>query len=146
LVQECSWGLAEPKTTRSRRAVRLPAIVVAALREHRKRQIAERLLAGSRWHDANLVFTTTIGTPLDRRNVTQEFQALLAAAGLPRLRFHDLRHSCATLLLAQGVPARVVMELLGHSDIGTTLGVYSHVVPALQRAAADRIDAALGGR
>lgn len=89
------------------------------------------------------VFTTTIGTPIDARNLTRAFTALLARAGLPRIRFHDLRHSAATILLAQGVSPRVVMDLLGHSTIGMTLGTYSHVLPAMQRDAADQMDAAL---
>ena len=77
-------------------------------------------------------------------DVTKRFQALLKAAELPRLRFHDLRHGCASLLLAQGVHPRVVMEQLGHSTITLTMNVYSHVIPALQRDAADRMDAMLG--
>jgi integrase len=77
--------------------------------------------------------------------VTKAFAALLDRAGLPRVRFHDCRHSAATLLLAQGVSARVVMDLLGHSTIGMTLGTYSHVLPDMQREAADRMDAVLGG-
>lgn len=139
------YALAEPKTARSRRTVILPGVVVAALREHRRRQRVERLVAGHRWRgeDWRLVFTTTIGTPLDSRNVTTGFQRVLAREGLPRQRFHDLRHACATLLLAQGVDPRTIMETLGHSTIGMTMNVYAHVLPALQRDAADRMDALL---
>jgi integrase len=79
------------------------------------------------------VFTTAAGTPLDARNVVRSFKALLLRAGLPDRRFHDLRHSAATLLLVQGVPARVVMDILGHSQIQVTLGTYSHVLPELHR-------------
>ncbi len=89
------------------------------------------------------MFTATIGTPMDGIAVTRRFQAVLASAGLPRQRFHDLRHACASLLLAQGVPARVVMETLGHSQISLTLNTYSHVTPALGRAAAEQIDVVL---
>lgn len=140
--------LVEPKSATSRRVVALPTVAVDALRVHRLRQRTERLLAGSRWHDdpRDLVFRTTVGTPMDGIAVTRRFQAVLRAAGLPRQRFHDLRHACASLLLAQGVAPRVVMETLGHSQIGLTLNTYSHVIPALGRAAADQMDAVLGSR
>jgi integrase len=140
--------LVEPKSATSHRVVALPAFVVNALRAHRTRQRTERLLAGSRWHDdpRGLVFTTTVGTPMDGIAVTRRFQASLAVAGLPRQRFHDLRHACASLLLAQGVAPRVVMETLGHSQISLTMNTYSHVIPALGRAAADQMDVALGPR
>jgi integrase len=105
--------------------------------------VQERLLAGSRWQETGLVFTTAIGTPLDGGSVTHRFQRMLERAGLPRLRFHDLRHACASLLLAQGVHPRVVMEILGHSQISLTMNTYSHVIPALQREAAERMDAVL---
>lgn len=133
----------EPKTPQSRRTVYLPAMPTASLRAHRARKLEERLLAGSAWDDFGLVFCTRWGRPLGSRNVTRRMQQMLAEAGLPRQRFHDLRHGCATLLLAQGVSPRVVMETLGHSQIGLTLGTRSHVVPKLQREAAARIDAAL---
>lgn len=133
----------EPKTTRSRRTVALPPIVVASLRAHRARQLEERLFAGSRWQEKDLVFTTSIGSPLDGPNVTHRLQRLLDEASLPRMRFHDLRHACASLLLAQGVHPRVVMEALGHSQISLTMNTYSHVLPTLQREAAHRMDVLL---
>ncbi len=89
------------------------------------------------------MLTSAVGTPLEPRNVTRQFKALLTAARLPDMRLHDLRHSCATLLLAQGVNRRVVMETLGHSQVSVTLNTYSHVLPALQRDAAARINAVL---
>jgi integrase len=138
--QGTHYRLDEPKTDRSRRTVNMPKVVMASLREHRARQSRERLAAGAAWHDWDLVFTTTIGTPLDSRNVTKAFQALLVKAGLPFMRFHDLRHSAATLMGAMGVPMRVIMEILGHSQIGITMNLYSHVIPAMQRDAADRMD------
>ncbi len=137
--------LVEPKTARSRRTIALPQSAIIALRHHRVRQLQERLLAGQRWHDTGMVFTTTIGTPLDPRNVYRHFQRALAEAGLPQKRFHDLRHTCATLLLAQGVHPRGVMDILGHSQIALTMDTYSHVIPALQREAAGRMDALLAG-
>jgi integrase len=138
-------ALVPPKTRRSRRTIHLPESAIAALRAHKVRQVEERLLAGGRWRDTSHVFTTTIGTPLSGPNVTKRFQRQLAAAGLPRLRFHDLRHSCATLLLVQGVPARVIMEILGHSSIALTMNTYSHVMPSLKRDAADAMDRVLSG-
>jgi integrase len=136
-------ALVEPKTSRSRRTLILPAVTLRVLREHKKRQASLRFLAGTRWQESNFVFTSNIGSPLDGNNVTRDFQAALRLAGLPRIRFHDLRHSAATLLLVQGVPARVVMEILGHSQITMTLNTYSHVPTALTREAARAMDRAL---
>jgi integrase len=90
------------------------------------------------------VFTSTIGTPADERNVRRVFEDILTNAKLPKLRIHDLRHTCATLLLVQGVHPRVVMETLGHSQISLTQDTYSHVLPSLQREAADQMNAVLG--
>jgi len=137
--------LSEPKTRRSKRTIRMPEAVVVALREHRGRQRRDRLKAGESWLDEDFVFTDEVGRPLDGTRVTKIFQRVLVRAGLPRLRFHDLRHSAATLLLVQGVPARVVMETLGHSEVGITLNTYSHVVPILEEEAAAAMDRALGG-
>jgi integrase len=137
--------LVEPKTARSRRTLQLPAFVVAAWRSHRARQAAERLAAGQRWQETGFVFTTVDGRPLDGMNVTHHFQRLLAKAGVRKCRFHDLRHSCATVLMAQGVPARVAMEILGHSQIGVTMNTYTHVLDELSRNAAGQMDAYLRG-
>lgn len=133
----------EPKSVRSRRTVCLPGVVMTALKAHRTRQLKERLAAGAAWEDSGLVFTSPIGSALDPRNVTREFKALLVAAALPDIRFHDLRHTAATLLLAQGVDPRTIMETLGHSQISLTMNTYSHVLPALQAEAAARLDAVL---
>ncbi len=95
--------------------------------------------------DSGFVFAHPDGSPLDGTVVTHQFQKLLKRAGLPRLRFHDLRHSCASLLLAQGVSARMVMQTLGHSNISTTMDIYSHVIPSLRQEAADAMDRALVG-
>ena len=134
----------EPKSERSRRSVALPSFALEVLNRQQERQRGERLLAGSRWAETRLVFTTTIGTPLDERNVRRVFKAMLEAAGLPALRIHDLRHTTATLLLTQEVHPRVVMETLGHSQISLTLDTYSHVLPGLQAEAAHRMQEALG--
>ena len=138
--------LVEPKSATSRRVVPLPGFVRDALVADRLRQTSEALPLRPAPPDpfADLVFTTTHGTPLDGITITRRFQRILAGAGLPRQRFHDLRHACASLLLAQGVPARVVMETLGHSEISLTLNTYSHAMPSLGREAADRMDQLLG--
>lgn len=133
----------EPKSTQSRRTIALPETAVVALQKHRKRQLEERLLAGSEWQDNGLVFTTHIGTALDARNVIRWFKALLKKAGLPDFRFHDLRHTCATLLLVQGEQPRTIMDILGHSQISLTMNTYAHVMPAVRREAAKKMDAIL---
>lgn len=110
--------LTETKTDRSRRIIALPAPLIAALRAHRVRQLQERLVAGSHWQERGFVYSSGVGSGLEPRNLHRAFKAMLTKAGLPDIRFHDLRHSAASLMLAQGVPLRVVMEVLGHSSIG----------------------------
>lgn len=109
--------LVEPKTARSRRTLPLPENVITMLRAHRVRQLEAQILAGSQWQEFGLVFTSNIGTPLIARNVVRDFHKILRKAGLPHHRFYDLRHSCASLLLAQGIGMRTIMEILGHSQI-----------------------------
>jgi len=126
--------------------VTLPGIVVTSLKAHRVRQLEERLKAGPAWREQGLIFTTPIGTPLEPRNVTRIFRGVLGAANgamLPPIRFHDLRHTAASLLLAQGVAGRTIMETLGHSQISLTMDTYSHLMPALQADAAAKMDAIL---
>jgi integrase len=132
--------LVEPKTDRSRRTLAMPPMIGRALQEHRQTQQEERIRARGRWRESRLVFTTPIGTALDGTAVTKDFHRLMERAGLPQRRFRDLRHSCATLLLVQGVSPRVVMDVLGHSQIGLTMNTYSHVIPDLRRDAATRIE------
>jgi integrase len=134
--------IGEPKTAKSRRTLPLTQVAVQALRTHRARQAEDRLRS-PHWQDTGLVFTTPIGTPLDSSNVIHRWHAFLREHGLPKMRFHDLRHGCATLLLAQGVPMRMIMEILGHSQIGLTANLYAHVAPTLLREAANQMDAAL---
>jgi integrase len=134
----------EPKSDRSRRALALPDVIVRALRVHRVQQAELRLLAGKRWQNLDLVFCTEVGTPRDPSDLVRHFKRMLANAELPSsIRFHDLRHSAASLLLAQGVPLRTIMEMLGHSTITLTANLYSHVAPTLLRDAADKMDAIL---
>ena len=99
---------------------------------------------GPYWQDSGLVFTSTIGTSLEPRNVARVLDELIKKAGVRRIRFHDLRHTCASLLLAQDVPPRVVMDVLGHSQLSITMDLYSHVMPSALREAAAAIDRALG--
>jgi integrase len=135
--------LARPKTERGRRTLVMPRMVVETLRAHRRRQIEERLAAGARWHDEGYVFASSIGTPFEQRNVTRLFHAALARTGIPRQRFHDLRHACATLLLERGEDLAVVSRLLGHANISTTADVYAHITRGMHQRAADRMDAIL---
>jgi integrase len=135
----------QPKSRAGRRTVALPGALRDALRTHRAAQAAERIAAGSEWDDHNLVFCQENGRPLDPRSDHRAWRALLAEAKVRPARLHDARHTAASLLLLQGVPARVVMEILGHSQITLTLGTYSHVVPELAEDAARRMGEALWG-
>jgi integrase len=126
------------------RALDLPAFAVAALRRHRARQNEERLRQGPHWHDTGHVFTTPVGTPIDASNLSRKFNKVLAEAGLPRIRWHELRHSAAALMLAQGATMQEVQAMLGHAELTVTMKYYGHLVPGALRALADRMDAAFG--
>ena len=138
--------LMEPKTEKSRRVLPLPSFLVSALRAHRTSQLEERLALGPNWQETGFVFISTIGTPIEPRNLNRTFDAILKKTKLPKIRFHDLRHSCATILLAQGVPQRTLMEILGHSQISLTMNTYSHVLPEMTRDAISVMDTVLGGK
>ncbi len=129
----------ETKTDDSTRVVALPRPCVRALRRHRAQQATDRLGAGDLWTDSDLVFTTRKGTPIEPRNINRTFDALVKRAGVQRIRFHDLRHSCATLLFAQGVDLQTIRDLLGHSSIGVTSAIYVDVLREVQRDAVDRL-------
>jgi integrase len=138
--------LVKGKTKReaSNRSIALPALTVAALRRHQMRQEQERELAGSRWKATGYVFTTSIGTPIERRNLLREWYKIMKSASLPRIRFHDLRHSAATLFFAQGVHPKTVMEILGHSDLNTTMKIYGKVLDQMKWDAASKMDELFG--
>lgn len=137
----------EPKTKGSRRIIYLPGVAIDALKEHRKRQAAERLKLGEVWQDDGLVFPSEIGTPANPSNIyAWSWHPILEKANLPRIRIHDLRHTAASLLLLANENPRVVQELLGHSNISTTLGIYSHILPSLKRRAAATMDSILSPR
>ena len=133
-----------PKSGRGRH-LRLSWRAVSALRVHHKRQLEERVRKAGLWEDHGLIFPSEVGTPMSGRNLYRAFKIRVKRASLPQtLRFHDLRHTCATLLLRQGVNPKFVQELLGHADISLTLNTYSHVLPDMGDTAAGGMDAALG--
>jgi len=136
---------AEPKTKPSRRTIHLSAMAVTALRAQRTQLLELRLALGPDWpgHD-DLVFLNSHGTPIYGSEMRKIFGRLTKRLGLPDVRFHDLRHTCATLLLSRGVHPKVVSEMLGHSSIAITLDIYSHYIPAMHQQAAAEMDALLG--
>jgi integrase len=130
----------DPKSEAGRRSVVLSRITISKLRAQRAVLSYERLFAGARWKDNDLIFPSTLGTPLDLMKLHKDFKGILHKAQLPNLRFHDLRHTAATLMLAQGIHPKVVQERLGHADIALTLNTYSHVLPDIQEEAAEKLD------
>jgi integrase len=134
----------QPKTLKSRRRVVLPQFVIEVLKQHRTRQLEAQLRAGTAWQENDLVFCNGFGRFFDQGQLHVEFQKFLKDAGLPPIRFHDLRHSAATFLLAMGVHPKVVQEILGHSNISTTMDTYSHVLPSMQIEAMDKMNDLFG--
>jgi integrase len=133
----------EPKADRSRRTLALPGQLVEALRAHRGAQLQERVTAGPLWQENDPVFAQVNGRPIERKSDWKAWKRLLDEAGVRDVRLHDGRHTAATLLLSEGVHPRVVMEVLGHSQMRTTTDTYSHVMPALGKDAAERMGKAL---
>lgn len=142
---ERGLDFAEPKTHRSRRSIMLPPFAVEVLRVHRKEQTERRLKIGEAWRACDLVITVIDGGPMDPSEITSGFKRIAARAGAPKVRFHDLRHAFATMLLASGVHPKIASEALGHSTVGITLDIYSHVLPSMQEEAARAIQKTLGG-
>jgi integrase len=138
----CGQGLVfeDPKTPKSRRAVALPAFLVPHLQRHRVAQAARRKAAGARWREQGLVVDRGDGTPWNPDRFSSAWPWFLHASKLPHVRFHDLRHGHATLMLMQGVHPKIVSERLGHSSIGITLDTYSHVLPSMQGEAVKAFD------
>jgi len=133
-----------PKTASSRRSVKLTSKAKVALKHHLERQLGEIDRVGSLWNENGLIFASEMGEPLNRHNLTRRsFKPLLKRAGLPQIRFHDLRHTCATLLLTRNVNPKIVSEMLGHSSIAITLDTYSHVLPNMRDQAAAAMEEAL---
>lgn len=134
----------EPKSRSSRRTVSLPPVLVEALKDSRVAQEKHQCQPQGGYEDHDLVFCQPNGRPLHGHNVTQrDFRGIIRRVSLPRIRFHDLRHCCATLMLRQGVHPKVVGELLGHASVGVTLDVYSHVLPGMQEDATQALAARL---
>jgi len=133
----------EPKRGKFR-TVPLAGFVLQALREHKKRQAQEKLFFGQAYQDNGLVFATEDGRPIDPRNFTRRYTGLLQRAGIEHTRFHNWRHTFATILLEQGEHPKVVQEMLGHARINITLDTYSHIMPGMMEAAAEKLDAVFG--
>lgn len=131
------------KTKSSRRSLNLGENTLALLRVHKVNQDVMRLEQGDKWQDNDLIFPSMFGTPMDQSNLVAEFKGILAVAGLPEIRFHDLRHTAASVMLKHLKDIMVVSRTLGHSRPTTTLNVYSHLLPGMQAEAAQRIDEAL---
>jgi integrase len=136
--------VSEPKSARSRRKIVLPTFVLEILKQHRAYQKILRLQAIPLWKEGDIVFSNIYGGYVEPANLHEHFKSILKKAGLPDIRFHDLRHSAATILLEMGVHPKVVQELLGHSNISTTIDIYSHVLPSMQQEAANKLDELFG--
>ena len=134
--------LTAPKTRRSERPVPLPAVCVDALRRRREHQAEERRTAGEGWKETGLVFTTRRGTPIEPRNLNRHFYPIRERLGL-EVRFHDLRHTCVTLLLGLGIPPHIVRDIVGHSALDVTMNIYAHADMTEKRAALDRLGSLL---
>ena len=134
---------AEPKTQHSRRSITIASFALESLQKHRLRQEEARLKADECWQDHDYVFCTLTGTHLRPNHVVDKFKKLLKKAELPDIRFHDLRHSAATLLLGLGIHPKVVQELLGHTQISMTMDIYSHVLPGMQQDAVGKLNSLL---
>ena len=130
----------EPKTKAGRRRVMLTDVAIAALREHKFRQEQDKVKAGDEWKERDIVFHNIYGSFLNPDAVLVWYHSLLEKAGLPDMRFHDLRHSAATILLVMGVHPKVVQELLGHSTIAMTMDVYSHLLPSMHQDATNKMN------
>ena len=129
-----------PKTRYGKRTVVLGGRTIEVLRAHNNRQQVERLAAGSKWVENGLIFNTSLGAPIDHRNLLRNFKQLLRDVGLPAIRFHDLRHTAASLMLNANIPVIVVSRRLGHARASITLDVYGHLIPSMQSEAAELID------
>jgi integrase len=135
-----------PKTAGSRRTLELPQVTVDALREHSAKQKVQRRLADTSWHEQKLVFTTRTGTPVDTTNVLHRFHQILEDAGLPKMLFYGLRHTHASLLIAEGVHPKKIAERLGHASIKLTMDLYGHLFEGSDRESADRMQKLFGSR
>lgn len=145
LQRQAGKGLVivEPKSAAGKRTITLPRQLAEALRSHRQAQLEERMAAANIWEDHGLVFCQPNGQPIEPRADHRAWRQLLTTAGVRQARLHDARHTAATIMLTLGVPPRVAMQVLGHSQISLTIGTYSHVMPELAEDAAERVGKAL---
>ena len=141
---EGKFQILETKSHAGRRSISLPDVALKALIQHKEQQGIEREAAKEDWQEWGLVFTTSRGTPFHASNINRMFNQILKKAGMFHLRFHDLRHTCASLLIAQGVHPRMIMEILGHSQISLTMNTYGHIIPGLKGEVADKMQELLG--
>lgn len=123
----------EPKTQAGKRTIDLPEFFIDMLKHHQAKQVERRLKVGEAWENRDLVFPDLTGGYLNPIHVLRMFKKILERAGLPHMPFHDLRHSAATILISMGIHPKVIQELLGHSDISITLGIYGHLFPSMQQ-------------
>jgi integrase len=138
-------SLTEPKTSRGRRSVVIDSRTAGILKEHRRTQLEDRLALGEAYVDQGLVFCRPDGSPIRPDALAEQFVEAVKASGLPPIRLHDLRHTHATLALQAGIHLKIVSERLGRSSVAFTLDTYSHVVPALEEAAAEQLGAVVWG-
>ena len=129
----------EPKTPRARRTIDLDTATAVVLREHRKSQLEQRMMMGAGYGEAGLVFARADGSVIHPQALSDRFDRLVSGSGLPRIRLHDLRHTHATMALKAGVPVKVLSERLGHASVAFTMDVYQHVLPGMQREAAELV-------
>lgn len=134
----------EPKTKTGKRLIDLPEFSIALLKQHKVKQNEQRLKAGEKWENRDLVFPDLTGGYMSPSHLDDDFGKLVKHAGLPHLPFHDLRHSAATILISMGVHSKVIRELLGHSDISITLGIYGHLFPTMGQGVAEKWDGVFG--
>ena len=140
------WVFTEPKTKAARRTIPLGKALMDVLKDWKRSQAEERLKAGSEWQNHDLVFTKRTGRPLDLCTTSEAFKAALKSAELPKdFRLYDLRHTCASLLMAEGLNPKIVSERLGHANISITLGIYSHVAKGMQEEASERLEKVIFG-
>jgi integrase len=128
-----------PKTAASRRTIAVDPSILVALDEHRERQQAQRLRADDAWRDLDLVFASARGTPINPNNLVREYLRLVASAGVPRIRIHDLRHTHVTLAIQAGAPIGAVSRRVGHARTSTTMDVYAHVLPEMHTEVVEKI-------
>jgi integrase len=139
-VRGQSWSFIEPKTRAGRRSIQIGEGTLQVLRIHRERQALQKAAAGARWKDYDLIFPSSVGTPLNPTNLRNDFHQTLERVGLPKIRFHDLRHTAASLMLNHGIPVIVVSKILGHSKPSITLDIYGHLFHEMQNEAARIMD------